>query len=205
MPRAQTTERRRKTSGAESVAQGICAHPDCTEAAHYRAPKSAGHVNDDNPQGRYVYFCLDHVREYNRSWDFFADMSAAEIEAFQRESITGHRKTKPVGLKASGKYRHFTEYLHPNDAWIFDFLGHTGRATPEPPKPKASKKERWAMAVFDLDAPFSQQEVKTRYRKLAHQYHPDKHGGDRKAEAKFKEITEAYSVLKNIAGALAFA
>lgn len=38
----------------------------------------------------------------------------------------------------------------------------------------------------------SQEEIKQAFRKLAHQYHPDKQGGD---EAKFKEINEAYQVL----------
>lgn len=37
-------------------------------------------------------------------------------------------------------------------------------------------------------------EIKRAYRKLAHQHHPDKHGGD---EAKFKEINEAYQILSN--------
>jgi len=38
-------------------------------------------------------------------------------------------------------------------------------------------------------------EIKTAYRKLAHRYHPDKNPMDEKSEAKFKEVSEAYSVL----------
>jgi molecular chaperone DnaJ len=43
----------------------------------------------------------------------------------------------------------------------------------------------------------SDAELKKVYRKLARQYHPDSNPGDTKAEAKFKEISEAYSVLSD--------
>ena len=45
------------------------------------------------------------------------------------------------------------------------------------------------------DAP--EAEIKKIYRKLARQYHPDSNPGDAKAEAKFKEISEAFSVLSD--------
>ena len=41
-------------------------------------------------------------------------------------------------------------------------------------------------------------EIKSAYRKLAKQYHPDKNPGDKKAEEKFKEINEAYEVLGDV-------
>lgn len=43
----------------------------------------------------------------------------------------------------------------------------------------------------------SQDEIKKAFRKLAMQYHPDKNSGDKAAEAKFKEINEAYDTLGN--------
>jgi curved DNA-binding protein len=43
----------------------------------------------------------------------------------------------------------------------------------------------------------TQDEIKKAYRKLAVKYHPDKNKGDKEAESKFKEIAEAYEVLKD--------
>ena len=48
--------------------------------------------------------------------------------------------------------------------------------------------------TLGIDKKASKDEVKKAYRKLAHQYHPDKKGGD---EKKFKEINEAYSTLSD--------
>ena len=47
----------------------------------------------------------------------------------------------------------------------------------------------------ERDAP--DEEIKKSYRKMAMQYHPDRNGGSKEAEEKFKEITEAYDVLRD--------
>jgi len=43
----------------------------------------------------------------------------------------------------------------------------------------------------------SQEDIRKAYRKLAHKFHPDKTGGDKRAEEKFKEINEAHAVLSD--------
>jgi molecular chaperone DnaJ len=51
--------------------------------------------------------------------------------------------------------------------------------------------------VLGVDKKSSAEDLKKAYRKLAMQYHPDKNAGNKDAETKFKEINEAYDVLKD--------
>lgn len=59
----------------------------------------------------------------------------------------------------------------------------------------ASKQDFYATLGVSRDA--SADDLKKAYRKLAMQYHPDRNPGDKSAEAKFKEVSEAYDVLKD--------
>lgn len=51
--------------------------------------------------------------------------------------------------------------------------------------------------ILGVNEQAADDQIKQAYRKLAKQYHPDLHPGDAKAEAKFKDIVEAYEILGN--------
>ena len=51
--------------------------------------------------------------------------------------------------------------------------------------------------ILGLQRDVSQEEIKKAYRRIAKQYHPDSNPGNREAEKKFKEASEAYEVLSN--------
>ena len=51
--------------------------------------------------------------------------------------------------------------------------------------------------VLGVQKSASEDDIKKAYRKMAKQYHPDLNPGDKTAEAKFKEVNEAYEVLSD--------
>jgi len=65
--------------------------PSCTAAGGYRAPKSRTSLNE------YHWFCLEHVRAYNASWDFYKGMTPSQIEAQTRSDTGWQRPTWPLG------------------------------------------------------------------------------------------------------------
>ena len=73
-----------------------CDMPDCTAAGGYRAPRSRQTLNE------YWWFCLEHVRAYNASWDFYKGMSPAQIEAQLRADTSWQRPSWPLGRLGAG-------------------------------------------------------------------------------------------------------
>ncbi len=52
-------------------------------------------------------------------------------------------------------------------------------------------------SILGVSKTASEEEIKKAYRKLALKYHPDRNPGNREAESRFKDINEAYAVLRN--------
>jgi molecular chaperone DnaJ len=63
--------------------------------------------------------------------------------------------------------------------------------------PRSTVEKRDYYEVLGVGRDADEQALKSAYRKLAHQYHPDKNHGSKEAEDKFKEASEAYAVLSD--------
>jgi hypothetical protein len=164
-----------------------CDHPQCAEAGEFRAPKS----RDD--LGSYYWFCLDHVRAYNASWDYFRGMSAAEVERFQREAVIGHRPTWKLGEQHA---RAWARGQIDDSFGLFRGGGFEFRREPAPDEGKPmGAAHRKALAEMELTAAADLKEIKTRYKQLVKRWHPDVNGGDPQAAERFKAIAQAYSYL----------
>jgi hypothetical protein len=165
-----------------------CDAADCDGAGECRAPKNRQAV-DVRQASDYFWFCQDHAREYNKKWDYFAGISSDEIMTFQKDAVTGHRPTWnyhiPPHLAAEaiqGRMR--------------GMLGDDIAEYVQVAKPPISAKQQRALDVLELKHPVSHQVIRATYRKLVKQYHPDATGGDKAAEERFKQVGEAYRLLK---------
>ena len=72
-----------------------------------------------------------------------------------------------------------------------------GPAAPSHTRPRDYLEKRDYYEILGVGRDSDEAALKSAYRKLAHQYHPDKNSGDKAAEEKFKELTEAYAVLSD--------
>src|SRR5262245_22188951 len=179
-------------------AKRTCDMPGCSAEGTHRAPKGRAQ------EGEYFWFCLDHVRQYNKSYNYFSGMNDAAIQAFQRDATIGHRPTWQTGVNArNGEARQgarpsgFNWTGRTQDPFRFFGEGFQARG-PEPERRKVHNMEARSLATLGLEAGASAAEIKARYKLLVKRHHPDANGGDRSLEDRLREIIQAYSYLKSV-------
>ncbi len=189
--------RRRAERQAEPVTRA-CNWDGCEDPAPHRAPKSPEQLRD------YYWFCAEHVRKYNRTWNFFSGMSEDEVERYIEGNITGHRPTWAA--------RQGNPNLH-NSSITGRGRAGMGRPDPynlfgDPPEPAVAQNpvrpqaRKWpplvreAFICLELEETASLKEIKLRYKELVKRFHPDAHGGDRATEGQLKQVIQAYNRLK---------
>lgn len=160
----------------------LCEQEGCDASGDFRAPKSPHLLRD------YYWFCLDHVREYNKAWDFYKGMSPKEIEASRVSDITWNRPSWPVG-----GWRTLLE----NATYLDGLEPFLKGLSSSPPVPQEVKK---ALSTLELALPLTSESLKKQYKKLAKRHHPDLHGGSKKAEERLKAVNQAYQIVKKHLG-----
>jgi len=165
----------------------LCDCPDCGQAGDYRAPKSRDRLNE------YYFFCLDHVREYNKAWDFFAGLSPGEIEAYTRSATIWERPSWPLGQWGVCERKLRDKALH-------DIFGGPVREETESTPPPMPIAGRDALAILELTPPVDFAAIKGQYRALVKKHHPDVRGNEPGNEEKFKDISLAFATLRKIYG-----
>ena len=162
-----------------------CDVPGCPCAGEYRAPK-------DKSLKEYYWFCLEHVREYNAKWDYYADMTEAEIEQQLKDDYGWGRPTWDMSERIASRI--FNDPLGLKREAFGD-----KDSQPKPAKKTITDPALTAAArILELTFPLDKKQVKTNYKRLAKICHPDTTGGDKMLEEKFKDITEAYRLIMTV-------
>ena len=194
--------RMRGMSGAVEGTSRRCEWPGCESKGAYRAPSSPERLND------FRWFCLNHVREYNRAWNFFEGWSEGDLEAQTRADRTWERPTWSL-REGLGKRTHAWPHAE-GKAWarwgFTDPLEVLGEAATRNPGDKRepllrfrrlSPDEQRAMDTLGLPHEVElRSEVRARYRALVKDLHPDMNMGARADEARLARVIRAWDVLR---------
>jgi hypothetical protein len=170
-----------------------CAHPGCDAAGEFRAPAGYGRRPDFDGPGDWRWLCLDHVRTFNDSYNYFSGMSPDEIEAAQTPFGGWERQTRAFSANGSPppKWADFTDPL--------DAIGARYRYGSEPRRDgrELSDADRKSLRILGLGTDSDRKALRTRYAELVRRYHPDRNGGDRSHEKALQAVIEAYTQLKS--------
>ena len=154
-----------------------CYNPDCKELGIYPAPKSKENLRE------YLYFCINCIREFNKSWNYFEGLNEQELEIEIRKSTTWNRPswkfgTKNLNYDFEKAFRHFNEQKKLDE------------------NKNVSKKIKDAFNLLDLDLNSTPDEIKRRYKNLAKKWHPDVQQNETNHNKnKFIDITNAYKTI----------
>ena len=186
----------------------VCQWDGCDKPGPHRAPVGR------EKEGEFFHFCIDHVREYNKGYNYFSGLSDAEVARYQKEALTGDRPTWTVaGLPGSGagasassraqasasaktspdfsklrsgRAAYQNRFRDPNSVF------NEARVHIRKLKPLESK----ALDTLGLGAKATGEDIKSRYKELVKIHHPDANGGDRASEDRFRDVIQAYQLLK---------
>ncbi len=165
----------------------VCQWDGCEAKATHRAP--VGRMAED----QYFRFCIDHVREYNKGYNYFSGLSDTDIARYQKEAITGHRPTWRFGA-AAGAQAPDPSMQRSGSARAARM--REGHARAEAPLRRLKTLEAKAMETLGLPPTARGETIKARYHELVKLHHPDANGGDRGSEERFREVIEAFRLLK---------
>lgn len=105
-----------------------------------------------------------------------------------RDAVTGHRPTWTRESQVKAQYDRLQEALE-------EFMRQSAKVRAK--SPGLHPKLREALAVMDIEYPYTAAQLKTRYRALVKKFHPDVNQNDPAAEDRFKEIAVAYLLLND--------
>ena len=165
----------------------LCQEKGCLNEGEYMAPKSP------NNNEKY-FFCLDHIKIYNKRWNYFAGKNQKQIYDFQKNDFFEGRPTRPFSDGYSSKIKFEFEYGLNREKLKFQKKKKSFFTNN-----KNNYKVDKALKIFSLNDDFSEKILKKRYKELVKKYHPDLNKSFLHKDSKIKEINNAYNFLLKLA------
>ena len=164
----------------------ICDWNNCLELGEYKAP-----VEKDNSKN-YRLLCLDHIKEFNKNWNYFAGMSDEEVVNFLKSDMTWHKPTQ--GFSSSDNFFKILWNNALNDGLNdLKFKKHFKNTK----EFSFNNNDIKAFSILEIAVGLKWDKIQEKFKKLVKKFHPDINAGDKKFEEKLKIITLAYTQLKN--------
>jgi len=186
---------KRKPAAAKEAPspENVCQWDGCTKPGVHKAPAGRHRENE------YFLFCVEHVREYNRNYNYFSGLEDNEIAQFQKDAMIGHRPTwrmgtNPQELKAAPQFAQ----VRSGRAGYYRKVGANpfGDRDATPRQRVLKPLERKAFVTLGLRDDAEGETVRNRYAELVKQHHPDANGGVRGSEERLHAVIQAYRILK---------
>ena len=167
--------------------KNICEWENCEQSGDFKAP-----IEKDNSKN-YRWLCEEHIKLFNKSWNYFEGMNQNEIENFIKSDVTWHRATQKFG--SSDNFFNILWNNALNDK--FNFFKQENN-TNNLNGAKLYEKDKDALRIMGLELNANWPIIQKRFKTLVKKFHPDKNAGNKQFEDKLKKITLAYSHLKLI-------
>ena len=165
--------------------KNICEWDNCQDDGEFKAP-----LEKDNSK-EYRWLCEDHIKLFNKNWNYFDGMHQNEIEDFLKSDLTWHRPTQKFA--SSDNFFNILWNNALNDKFRFF---KQEKITSSFNGKKLNKEDQNAFKIMGLELnaewPIIQKKIKT----LVKKFHPDRNAGNKQYEDKLKTITLAYTHLK---------
>ena len=167
--------------------KNICEWDNCKESGEFKAP-----LEKDNSR-KYRWLCEEHIKLFNKNWNYFDGMCQNEIEDFLKSDLTWHRPTQKFG--SSDNFFNILWNNALNDKFVFF---RQEKITNGLGDRKLNEKDKDAFIIMGLELNANWPTIQKKFKTLVKKFHPDRNAGNKKFEDKLKKITLAYSHLKLI-------
>ena len=168
----------------------VCDYGGCNEHGEFLA-KTKSSVK--------FFYCLNHIKDFNKNYNFFEGMSEEEVIDYQISAIIGHRPTWKSGTNPQASY--FSKFAK-NDGSAFDdpfdlFEKEKTSKYERQSKIKKGKISEKAYKLLNFNSVSNKSDIRKKFKEVVKSLHPDTNGGDNSQEDLLKEVISAYKALKS--------